>query len=361
MTLPEPPPALRRAVARFGLGGALGALALVLALAGVAAYWRFAPSTSDRPVALAPMTMCMSLSIGVLPALALADGEFAALGLGVTLVHFATGRDALAAMLDRKCELATSAETPIVLAAFDRSELRILTTTSVSHQADRIVTRKRSGIRSIADLRGKRVGLVRNTSSAYFFDRLLIAGNIDRHSVTVMLFESPATLTDALVHGDGLDAVATWQPVNWEIMRQLGDDGAEFSAPGVHLQTGNLATRNNVLAGRQADLRALLRALLRAEENAARDPVRAKAAIARTFDRDQAATDELWASAGEFRVALTQAFLLQLEDEARWAVGDRLVRDSMRPNFLDVIATASLLAVAPDRVTIYRVAHDHRR
>jgi NitT/TauT family transport system substrate-binding protein len=352
---------LQRAASRFGLGGGLAALALVLALSA-AAYWRFAATANDsRPAALAPMTICLSLQAGVLVSLAHTQGEFARAGLAVTLTPFPTGRDALAGMLDGKCEIATSAETPIVLAAFEQSNLRILTSTTSNRNVDRIVTRKQSRIRGPNDLLGRRVGIIRGTSSAYFLDRLLVANNIDGDTVTVVELESPAALTAALVRGGEVDAVAIWQPLNQAIMRRLGDDAAEFSAPGVHSQTTNLATRLSVIDQRSADLRALLRALLRAEANALNDPERAKAALAAALGLDKTATDELWASAGQFRVGLSQAFLLQLEDEARWAVSDRLAHASMRPNFLDVVATEPLLAVAPERVTIYRMAHDDRR
>ena len=85
------------------------------------------------------------------------------------------------------------------------------------------------------------------------------------------------------------------------------------------LTTSNLVTLASIVKARQEDLRALLRAEIAAEGGTTRHPEAAIEAVAAMLGMDRKDVTSLWATSGEFRVSLTQTFLLQLEAEARWA------------------------------------------
>ncbi len=53
-----------------------------------------------------------------------------------------------------------------------------------------------------------------------------------------------------------------------------------------------------------------------------------------------------------FRLFLDQSLLTSMEDEARWAIRNRLTDADTIPNYLDFIHTAALKAVKPGAVGI---------
>ncbi len=55
---------------------------------------------------------------------------------------------------------------------------------------------------------------------------------------------------------------------------------------------------------------------------------------------------------GRYGLFLDQSILVSLEDEARWAIENKLTRASRIPNYLNFIYTDALLAVKPNAVTI---------
>ena len=55
-----------------------------------------------------------------------------------------------------------------------------------------------------------------------------------------------------------------------------------------------------------------------------------------------------------FALELNQNLLSTLEDQARWAIQNRLTTQTAMPNFLHIIKIDPLMAVNPDAVTIVR-------
>ena len=54
----------------------------------------------------------------------------------------------------------------------------------------------------------------------------------------------------------------------------------------------------------------------------------------------------------QFKLFLDQPMLVSLEDEARWAMVNRLTDTMKVPDYLDYLYTDALKAVKPDAVTI---------
>jgi len=68
---------------------------------------------------------------------------------------------------------------------------------------------------------------------------------------------------------------------------------------------------------------------------------------------DSALLEEIW-GIFNFRVALDQALLVNLEDQTRWAIKKRLTARTDMPNYLDYIYISGLQAVKPEAVRIIR-------
>ncbi len=100
-------------------------------------------------------------------------GFFADEDLEIDHLHFDLGRDALDAMLLRRADVSMAYLTPVALRSFETSEIRILTSLHHAHGNTAVVARIDRGIRSASDLRGKRVGVPRDTSAELFLQTLL--------------------------------------------------------------------------------------------------------------------------------------------------------------------------------------------
>jgi ABC-type nitrate/sulfonate/bicarbonate transport system substrate-binding protein len=100
-------------------------------------------------------------------------------------------------------------------------------------------------------------------------------------------------------------------------------------------------------------IRKFLRALIRAEELFQNNPGEARRLVANFLKMDKVLLDEIW-PIFTARVVLDQALLVDLEDQTRWAIKNRIVSRKDMPNYLDYIYVDGLLAVKPMAVRVLR-------
>jgi NitT/TauT family transport system substrate-binding protein len=96
-----------------------------------------------------------------------------------------------------------------------------------------------------------------------------------------------------------------------------------------------------------------LKALVQAEAFVNTHNEEAKEFIGQTFGYDQSYLDSIWPNQ-EFIVALPQAMLVVLEDQARWRIENGLTDATEVPNFLDFLYMDGLEVAKPAAVTIIR-------
>ncbi|MEI9812227.1 MAG: ABC transporter substrate-binding protein [Acidobacteriota bacterium] len=101
---------------------------------------------------------------------------------GVRVVLVENGRAASAQLVGGMVDAATGSETQALVNSVQQTDLRIILTLAESHY--RMVARKPAGIRRVADLRGKRVGITPRTSSEYFLVDMLRAAGMNLGDVT---------------------------------------------------------------------------------------------------------------------------------------------------------------------------------
>lgn len=83
------------------------------------------------------------------------------------------------------------------------------------------------------------------------------------------------------------------------------------------------------------------------------NPGKAKRIAVEFIKMDGAFVEQVWNSY-DFRATLGQALLVSLEDQARWAIKNRLTQQKVMPNWLDFIYEDGLRTVKPDAVRIIR-------
>jgi len=162
----------------------------------------------------------------------------------VILVPTPNGRAAMAQLVSGAVDAATGSETQALLNSVADPRIRIVLTLSDCRY--RIVARKSSGIRRVADLRGKSVAVTINTSSQYLLAGMLKRANLAESDVRLVALEGsemPAAMKEHKV-----DAVAIWEPHAQNSIEALAGDAVVFDSGAVYTEHFNLNSRTDVLA-----------------------------------------------------------------------------------------------------------------
>jgi ABC-type nitrate/sulfonate/bicarbonate transport system substrate-binding protein len=121
-------------------------------------------------------------------------------------------------------------------------------------------------VKTPADLKGKKIGLVRKSASEYLLHNYLTRGNLTLEDVKLVHL-APFDQVPALVRGD-VDALSTWKPFDKKITGLSGDKFRIVSWNGQEnyvLYSGIVAKRSFVAAN-QNDVQAVMRALKKASD-----------------------------------------------------------------------------------------------
>ena len=299
----------------------------------------------------APLTLAIAETPAFAPALlAEAEGYYAAEGLDLKIVPCVNGRRCLKHLTDGEAQVATVADTPIVMASHAGARFDIVAT-FVSAYENRLIARADRGIRAAADLKGKRIGFVRGTTGQYYTDSFLIFNDIDPADVTLV----PLEATDAverLARGD-VDAAGLYQPHGHLASQRLGRNAVVLPGARLTTVTINLVSQPADAGVRDDDLVKILRALKRACAFMAAEPARARALLATRLKLDPAVLDAIW-SDYDYRVALEQSLIANLEAESRWALREGLVPRGPMPDYLRMFRPAPLRAVDRRAVSIVK-------
>lgn len=218
-------------------------------------------------------------------------------------------------LLDGSADAATNAETQALLFSLKSPDIRIILT--VSECAYRIIAPRATGIRTAPDLRGKRVGTVRHTSSHFYVVKTLRAaglGEADVEIVDVPLEGMPA----ALMRGD-IDALSIWEPVAEAAVQALGGDVTILEAPELFRERFNLNTTTAVLRdpSRRPALVVFVRTLRDAARRVRDQPSAAWPLLSRKINLAEPTIERLWRQF-RFPASLPADLLPLLVEEEQW-------------------------------------------
>ena len=190
-------------------------------------------------------------------------------------------------------DVATHAETQALRDSVRHPNLRIIL--NVTEGLYRIVARKSAGIESVADLRGKRVATIAQTSSGYFLHRMLAEEGLSFDDIVAVPISPLSGMTEALRKGE-VDAVVIWEPESENSAQVLGPDLIEFHGDDVYSEKFNLNTTAENLAdpARRAKIVHFVRAIIDASEELRGDPARAKALVVEAGGFSREDVDDSW-------------------------------------------------------------------
>ncbi len=281
--------------------------------------------------------------------IAVQQGILAEQGLEVEVREYVSGKRALNGLLAGEVDVATTAEVPMVFRLFERDDFACLGTVGSSGNEPRIVARNDAGIECGDELRGKRVATQRGSAVHFFLHLFLVTHGLTEADVKLS-FMKGEELAPALAAGE-IDAFSMREPFVSEAEHLLGDKAIVFAEPGLYQKSFNLVATSAFIAARPEALRRLVAGVLAAETFARDSPELARGAVSSRTGIPSERVAELWREI-DLDFTLRQELLLAMEDEARWAMENRLVPGAQVPNFLDHIHAAPLGDARPDAVTI---------
>ncbi len=220
---------------------------------------------------------------------------------------------------ENPADLATNAETQLLIHSVARPDLRIIMTLAEGHY--RVIARRSAGIESIADLKGKRVGTMITSSSGYFLHLLLQHEGLSFDDVELKDIRPYTAITTALLDGS-VDAISIWEPHAENAIRQLGDDALVIPAGDVYREIFNLNTTAAALADpdKRARIVELMRALIEATDATNSDPRRAQELVAIAGDYTFEEIERSWKH-HTFLSAFPDDMLDVMVDEEIWLAG----------------------------------------
>lgn len=157
-----------------------------------------------------PLRVAYQNRVGsVLPILAVNQGFFADQGLQVESQVFSSGPACAEALYSGAADIATMGDTTAVIALSRSLPLRLLTSHASGEHRHRLMVMN-PALRQVSDLRGKRIGVKKGTSTFGGLLALLKQHGLTAQDVTLINL-SPSTLIEALQAGS-IDALAASEP-----------------------------------------------------------------------------------------------------------------------------------------------------
>jgi sulfonate transport system substrate-binding protein len=181
----------------------------------------------------------------------------------------------------------------------------------------RIVAKRSAGITRLADLKGKRVVVPRDTSANYFLVAMLRTAGLQESDVT--LVSAPATaMAAALVNGQA-DAIAMWEPESENAVQAIGKDAVIFQDNKVYRELYCVYSTTDVMNDprRRKELVEFVRATLTAAAELQKDPKRYFPLISRMTKHPQDQIARSWEHHG-FPLAVSPDLLDLITEEEKW-------------------------------------------
>lgn len=319
-----------------------------LAIAGYFAVGYF--KKSDAKTMDDPIRIGITLTGDSIPAIiATEKGFFRAEGLTPTVSYYPYGAISLNNLLDGNVDLAMVAETPLIVQSFKRNDFAVIANISSTYQSRKIVGLTGNGIHSLEDLRGKRIGVLRNTSAHYFLEILLQENRIPLKEIRLVFIkedEAPLALKDGRV-----DAIAAFEPYPAIIQSQWPPGALWVTDGDGRVRTAfSYVLKREYLNTHQEVAKKVIKATNKAIEWMNLHEDETIAISSKVLKIDPKLMRQIYSSYA-FGVGIDEVFLLGMRQQAQWyQSSDPKLTELKIPRYVDYVDPAALLETFPRTV-----------
>ena len=182
-------------------------------------------------------------------------------GLDISVANFTSGKQCLDTVIGGGADIATTAEAPVTAAAMANQPIAFIA--GMEYSDLKTITAAKAGIKTKADLRGKKIGFTAGTGSEVYTATLLKAAGLTPADVTLVNLR-PQEMLPAMAAGS-IDAFDTWEPHIANARKTLGESAVLLDTKGLYSETFNIVVTRPYLDANGPLVDKFLRALVDAE------------------------------------------------------------------------------------------------
>lgn len=223
----------RRQTRRSSALLAVGALAGTLVLAGCGGDGNADAVSSDGKVDLSKVTLVVGDQKGTSAQALLSAAGMEDTPYTIDWKEFTSGPPMLEALNADAIDVGMVGNTPPIIAAASKGQFKMVQAVTYTGKGDAILVPKDSPITSVAQLKGKKVGVAEGSSANYHLLAQLEDAGVKYSDISVQALQ-PADALAAFTSG-GLDAWAVWDPYTSQAVQT---EGARVLADGETLVNG---------------------------------------------------------------------------------------------------------------------------
>ena len=286
--------------------------------------------------------------ISGLAIVAKSKGIFEKHGLDITVSNFTSGKQCLDTVIGGGADIATTAEAPVTASAMANQPIAFIA--GMEYSDLKTVVAAKAGVKTKADLRGKRIGFTAGTGSEVYTATLLKSAGLTPKDVTLVNLR-PQEMLPALAAGS-IDAFDTWEPHVSNAKKALGEAVAEVDTKGTYSETFNIVVMKSYLDANPALVEAFIAALIDAEAWVTDHPDDAITVVADAVGMKREELAPIWTDY-VYRVRLDDRLIEILKTHSAWRLesGNHPPGAAM-PDFSKVVVSEPLKKIAPERVTL---------
>ena len=198
----------------------------IAALAGYAALLGVAVGP-DRAWAVELLKARLAQNLGPISGLAIiakSKAIFEKHGLEITVSNFTSGKQCLDTVIGGGADIATTAEAPVTASAMANQPIAFVA--GMEYSDLKTVVAAKAGVKTKAELRGKRIAFTAGTGSEVYTATLLKSAGLTPKDVTLVNLR-PQEMLPALAAGS-IDAFDTWEPHVSNAKKALGEAAGEI-------------------------------------------------------------------------------------------------------------------------------------
>ncbi len=262
-----------------------------------------------------PIRFAFQNRIGsAIPIVAVEKGFFKKQGLVIKPLRFSSGPACAEALYSGSADIGTMGDTTAIFATVQHPNLKIIASHSTGEHRHRLIVQNAAPYRTLEDLRGKRIGIKKGTSTHGGFLAALAAGNIPRAAITVVDL-NPNTMPVALMAGS-IEAFAASEPTPSLAELKGGRELITFGGLGNQYPIMMLA-HATFIKNREKDLLRFIGALRSAEEFVRENPDETVKILGDTTGLPSEVTRQAM-KRHSYRLTLDEAILSSLRETAQF-------------------------------------------